>query len=68
MLMERIPYSYDDTVYVFKRIKPKICLLCDRPNWAHDNSAQEIKKYLSDEFDMTIKYVVNREEIRCKQL
>lgn len=63
MLMERIPYSYDDTVYVFKRIKPKICLLCDRPNWAHDNSAQEIKKYLSDEFDMTIKYVVNREEL-----
>lgn len=54
-------------VYVFKRKKPKICLYCDRPNWAHHNSAIEIKKYLSDEFDLDILYVVDKPKIKCKK-
>lgn len=55
----------DDTiprkVYIFERIRPKICLYCDRPNWAHDNSAQELKKQLDNEFNVDIKYVIDNE-------
>lgn len=65
MLVNVKPYSQKgyNRLYVFKRIKPKICLLCDRPNWAHDNSAKELQKYLSDEFEVDIKYVINCEEL-----
>lgn len=65
MLVNAKPYSQNgkDVVYVFKRIKPRVCLLCDRPNWAHDNSAKEIQKYLSNEFIIDIKYVVDHEEL-----
>lgn len=37
----------------------RICILCDRPHWAHHNSAMEIQKQLSDEFDIDIRYVVD---------
>lgn len=64
-------YSVEDiiprTVYVFQRKRPRICLLCDRPNWAHDHSAQELKKFLNDEFCFDIKYVVDHDEISKKQ-
>ena len=51
-------------VYIIQYNRPKICLLCDRPNWAHHNSAIEIKKQLSDEFNFDIKYVVDEPAIR----
>lgn len=44
--------------------KPRICLLCDRPNWAHHNSAIEIVNQLSDEFVFDIKYVIDKEKIK----
>lgn len=43
------------------RKKKRICLLCDRPNWAHDHSAKEIVARLSDEFEFEIKYVVDKD-------
>lgn len=69
MLINTKPYSqeYGNRVYVFKRIRPQICLLCDRPNWAHDNSAKELQKYLSDEFEVDIKYVIDHEELDINQ-
>lgn len=39
--------------------KPKVCLYADRPNWAYDFSAKEIANYLSDEFEIDIKYVID---------
>lgn len=58
------PYSQNgkDAVYVFVRQKPRVCFYCDRPNWAHDNSARVIKRYLSDEFDINIRYVIEHED------
>lgn len=55
------------TVYIFKRKKPHICLLCDRPNWAHDYTAQALTKYLSNEFSVDIKYVIDHEKININQ-
>lgn len=55
------------TVYIFKRKQPKICLLCDRPNWAHHNSAIELKELLSDEFSIDIHYVVDNKPIDKKK-
>ena len=53
--------------YILKRKKlPKICLLCDKPNWAHDHSAQEIRKQLSDNFIFDIKYVVDKPKLNPK--
>ena len=46
---------------------PKICLLCDRPNWAHDHSAQEIKKQLSNDFDIDIKYVIKKPKLKPRK-
>jgi glycosyltransferase involved in cell wall biosynthesis len=43
--------------------KPKILMLVDRPGWAYDNCAREIKKVLSADFDFEIKYVVNKNKI-----
>lgn len=43
--------------------RPKICLLCDVPNWAFHNSAIEIKKNLSEEFDFDIKYAKDEPKI-----
>ncbi len=40
--------------------KPRICLLCDRPNWAFHNSAIEIVNQLSNEFCFDIKYVIDK--------
>ena len=40
--------------------KPRICLLVDRPGWAFDVSAKNIKRQLSDVFAFDIKYVVDR--------
>lgn len=42
-----------------KYVLPKICLLCDRRDWAHDHNAREIKHFLSYDFDIDIKYVVD---------
>lgn len=49
------------TLFIFRRNKPKICLYCDKRNWAHDHSAQELKMLLSNEFQIDIKYVVDNE-------
>lgn len=46
--------------------KPRICLLCDRPNWAHDHSAKEIVNQLSDTFCFDIKYVVDKPKLNPK--
>lgn len=46
--------------------KPRICLLCDRPNWAFDISAKEIVNQLSDEFCFDIKYVVDKPKLKSK--
>ncbi len=51
-----------------KKIKlPKICLLCDRPNWAHHHSAMEIKKYLDRDFLVDIKFVVDKPKLKPKK-
>ncbi len=50
----------------FKNRKPRICLLCDRPNWAHDHSAQELVRQLSDEFILDIRYVIDNPIIRAR--
>ena len=47
-----------------KNKKYKICLLCDRPDWAHDHTAQELKRQLSDEFIIDIKYVIDNPQIK----
>ena len=39
--------------------KPKVLFLADVKNWAWDFKSQELKKYLSDDFDIDIKYSVN---------
>ena len=39
------------------RRKPRILLLVDYRGWAFDNSAQEIARELSDEFEFDIRYV-----------
>lgn len=49
------------TLSVFLRRKPRICLYCDTHNWAHDYSARELKKYLSNEFEIDIKFVIDKE-------
>jgi len=54
-------------VYVIQYHRPKICFLCDRPNWAHHNSAIEIKKQLSDEYSIDIKYVIDKPKIRSRE-
>lgn len=36
--------------------KPKICLICDVPNWAYDIIAQNIKKELSYKYNFVIDY------------
>lgn len=40
--------------------------MCDRPNWAHDHSAKEIVKQLSDEFYFDIKYVIESPKLKPK--
>ena len=42
-------------------MKPKICLVCDIPNWAFDIIAQKVKKNLEDKFDIRIDYYDMRE-------
>lgn len=54
-------------VYVIRYRRPRICFLCDRPNWAHHNSAIELKKQLSDEYYIDIKYVIEKPKIRKKE-
>ena len=39
-----------------KHTKPSVLLLVDVIGWAWDEKAQNIKKYLSDEFDVDIRY------------
>lgn len=46
--------------------KKRICLLCDRPNWAYHYRAVELVNQLSDEFCFDIKYVVDSPRIRSK--
>lgn len=61
-----VPDVIPRKVYIFKRKRPSICLLCDQPNWAHHNSAIEIKKYLCDEYNIDIQYVINQPNIDRK--
>lgn len=42
---------------IFKNRKPRICLIADVPEWAWDIKSNYLKKYLSNEFDITIKYI-----------
>ena len=37
-----------------KNTKPRIALMIDKEGWALDNSAKQIKKYLSDYYDIDI--------------
>ena len=48
--------------------KKRICLLCDRPNWAFDHSAQELKKQLSADFNIDIRYVINEPKLNRKKI
>lgn len=41
-------------------MKPKILFLCDRPGWAFDITISNIYKYIEAEFDVSIKYVVQK--------
>jgi glycosyltransferase involved in cell wall biosynthesis/SAM-dependent methyltransferase len=45
------------------KTKPKILLLCDRPEWAFDYDAKNIAKHLSDHFTFDIRYIVDSPEI-----
>lgn len=42
----------------FKEYKktPRICLLCDKPNWAFDTIAKKLKKELSHKYNIRIDY------------
>lgn len=42
-------------------MKPKICLVCDIPNWAFDIIAHKVKKNLDEKFDIRIDYYDMRE-------
>jgi glycosyltransferase involved in cell wall biosynthesis len=42
--------------YTKSKKKPRICILVDAPGWAYDNVAQQIRKQLADEFNITIEY------------
>ena len=42
-------------------MKPKICLVCDIPNWAFDIIAKKVKSNLEDKFDIRIDYYDMRE-------
>jgi len=55
-------------IYILKaNPKTRICLLCDKPNWAFDISAKKIKKLLSNDFDIDIKYVVEKPKLKPKE-
>ncbi len=43
-------------------MKPKICLVCDVPNWAFDIIAQKIKKDLNYKYDIRIDYYDMRKD------
>ena len=43
-------------------MKPKICLVCDVPNWAFDIIAKRVRSELSDSFDFDITYFDMREK------
>jgi glycosyltransferase involved in cell wall biosynthesis/predicted deacetylase len=43
--------------------KPRICILADVPGWAYDNSMQQIRKQLSGEFDMSVRYVSQKPQL-----
>ena len=42
-------------------MKPKICLVCDIPNWAFDIIARKVKKNLDYKYDISIDYYDMRE-------
>lgn len=46
-------------IYILQRASYRICLLCDRPNWAFDFSAREIARHLNNEFHIEIRYVID---------
>lgn len=43
-------------------MKPRICLVCDIPNWSFDIIAQELKKRLYHKYNIEIKYFNMKEE------
>lgn len=63
MLIDERKIDDKTIILTFRRVKPRICLLCDRHNWAFDFSAQEIRKYLIDEYEIDIRYVVDEKDI-----
>jgi glycosyltransferase involved in cell wall biosynthesis len=36
--------------------KPRVCILADRPGWAYDTCAHQIKRHLARRFDVTVRY------------
>ncbi len=40
--------------------RPRICILADRREWAYDISARQLKRHLADEFDIVIRYVIEK--------
>jgi 2-polyprenyl-3-methyl-5-hydroxy-6-metoxy-1,4-benzoquinol methylase len=40
--------------------KPRILLLADRPGWAFDIAARALSRYLGNEFDFKLSYVIDR--------
>ena len=43
--------------------RPRVLLLVDRPGWAYDTAARSLVKYLGDEFEFRILYVVNQPDL-----
>ena len=43
-------------------MKPKICLVCDIPNWAFDIIARKVKNNLENKYDIRIDYYDMREK------
>jgi glycosyltransferase involved in cell wall biosynthesis/predicted O-methyltransferase YrrM len=44
-------------------LRPRIILLVDRPGWAYDTVAQALIKFLGNEFDFLIHYVIDQPDL-----
>ena len=45
-----------------ENMKPKICLVCDAPNWAFDIIARKVKQELEEKYEIIIDYYDMREK------
>ncbi len=46
--------------------KPRVVILADRPDWAHDASALPVSQLLSDEFEVRVEYVSERPDLSTR--